>query len=245
MKRILHRLLRAAAWSAAALAAQPAASAAVITFEPTASGPVTQEQSWHEAGYTLTGYTIDPLAQPGDLVGMVADGGDPGVCVNLMCPARAGHYYQGLNDGVLVITADQPDAPFRLQAFDASFIGAVPGAAYPALAGKLGIYGAYANGTYAYEEYALDGPGAAGFAFQHYLASPGFAGQSFVELDLLAYACDAGGTCVAFTDGKGQFALDNVAVAAVPEPAGWTMLVMGLLLMAAICRRPPPARARF
>ncbi|MES2116863.1 MAG: NF038120 family PEP-CTERM protein, partial [Pseudomonadota bacterium] len=246
MNPILQRLLRAALWGAAALAAQ-AAGAAVLAFDSVPIGAVTQNQSWHEAGYTLTGHTIDPLALPGDLVGMVADGSDPGVCVNLMCPPNPGHYYQGLNDGVLVIAADQPGAAFHLQAFDASFIGAVPGAAYPALAGKLGIYGAYADGSYAYEEYALAGPGPGGFQFQHYLASPGFAAQPFVELDLMAWSCDAGGTCVSFTDGKGQFALDNVALtaAAVPEPASWTMLGLGLLLMAAVGRRQAPRPSRL
>jgi hypothetical protein len=236
MKPILQRLLRAAAWGAAALAAQ-SAGATVLAFDSVAVGPVTQDQRWHEAGYTLGGHTVDPLALPGDLVGMVADGSDPGVCVNLMCPPNPGHYYQGLNDGVLIVAADQPGAAFRLQAFDASFIGAVPGAAYPALAGKLGIYGAYADGSYAYEEYALDGPGPGGFQFQHYLASAGFAAQPFVELDLMAWSCDAGGTCVSFTDGQGQFALDNVAVAAIPEPASWTMLGLGVLLLAASRRR--------
>lgn len=239
MNRIVHQLARAAATGAVALAALPAAQAAVIDFENVAVGPVGHLEFVLDKGYRLTGFSVDSGAQPGDLVGMIADGTDSGVCVNLMCPANSGHYYQGLNDGALIIESHSAGQTFSLHSFDASFIGSVPGATYPALAGKLGIYGVFADGTSAYEEYQLDGPVGGAFQFGHYLTSGGFGSQKFVELDLFAYSCDGAGACVSFTDGKGQFALDNVgiSVSAVPEPASWMMLGLGLAGMAVAARR--------
>lgn len=236
MNRKLHQLVRAAVCGAA-LAALPAAQATVLDFESVAAGEVGHLQTFQHGGYDLMGYSNAVDALPGDAVGMVADGLDPGTCANLMCPANDGHYYQGLNDGVLVITASTPHQQFRLSSLDASFIGSTPGATYPAQAGILSVYGVFADGTSANEQYRLDGPGANGFQFGHFLTSKGFASQQFVEVDIFAYSCDANVKCVAFTDNKGQFALDNVAVTAVPEPSNWLMLGLGLLGMGALARR--------
>lgn len=237
MNRTLQQLLRLSVLSAASLAALPAAHAAVIDFENLGVGGVGDSDHFQQAGFDLAGYSNAADSQPGDLVGSINDGSDPDSCVNLMCPANAGHYYAGLNDGVLEISRSVPQQTFRVQSFDASFIGATVGASYPARAGFLRIQGNFADGSYAYEDYNLAGPGANGFAFAHYTTSAGFGAKQFSSIDLFAFSCNAAGTCSAFSNNKGQFAIDNLNVSAVPEPSSWLMLGAGLLGLAAVRRR--------
>jgi hypothetical protein len=237
MKRTLQQLLRLSVLSAASLAALPAAHAAVIDFENLGVGGVGHNDYFQQAGFDLAGYSNDADAVDGDLVGAINDGTDPGSCVNLMCPANAGHYYAGLNDGVLEITRSVPQQTFRVQSFDASFIGATVGATYPAVAGVLRIVGFFSDGTAAVEDYDLAGPGANGFAFAHYTTSAGFGSQQFSSIALFASSCNVGGPCTAFSNNKGQFAIDNLNVSAVPEPSSWLMLGAGLLGLAAVRRR--------
>lgn len=237
MKRTLQQLLRLSVLGAASLAALPAAHAAVIDFENLAVGGLGHNDYFQQAGFDLASYSNDPDALPGDLVGSINDGSDPGSCVNLMCPANAGHYYAALNDGYLEITRSAPQQTLSLRSFDASFIGATVGAAYPAVAGLLRVQGFYNDGTSAYEDYQLDGPGANGFAFGHYTTSAAFGARQFSAIALFGFTCDAASNCSAFQTNKGQFALDNLNVSAVPEPSSWLMLGAGLLGLAAVRRR--------
>ncbi|PHV07386.1 PEP-CTERM sorting domain-containing protein [Janthinobacterium sp. BJB412] len=237
MNRTLQQLLRLGVLSAASLAALPAAHAAVIDFENLGIGGVGHNEFFQQAGFDLAGYSAASDALDGDLVGTINDGTDPGSCFNLMCPSSASHYYAGLNDGVLEITRSVPQQTFRLHSFDASFIGATVGGVYPAVAGLLRIQGSFADGSYVYEDYQLAGPGANGFAFGHYTTSAAFGAKQFVAIDLFAFTCNAGGNCNAFQTNKGQFALDNLNVSAVPEPSSWLMLGAGLLGLAAVRRR--------
>ncbi|NRR31587.1 PEP-CTERM sorting domain-containing protein [Oxalobacteraceae bacterium] len=236
-RRRLTQLVGAALLGAAALAAAPAAQAAMIDFEHLGTGTVGHNEYFQQAGFYIAGYSNDPDAIDGDLVGAVIDGTDPGSCAVLQCPSHDNSYYAAVNDGVLDLTRVQQNQTFSVQSFDASFLGSSPGASYPGVSGLLRVQGFRANGSSAYEDFALDGPGANGFEFGHYTASAGFGSQQFVEVAFFGFSCDSGGDCIAFQSDKGQFAIDNISAMPVPEPTTWMMMGAGLLALAARRRR--------
>ncbi len=217
-------------------AALPAAHADVLDFEGYANVQLGHNQELAYGNFLLSGYSNDVDAQDGDAAGVVVEGADPGVCVNLACPTNgSGDYYAGLNDSALFMSNAHAGQGLRVSGFDASFIGSVAGATYPALAGFLRVQGFYAGGGSFYEDYLFPG-GANGFGFQHFTASAAFAGKEFAQVAFFGFNCGATGACSAFNSNKGQFALDNV-IASVPEPSSALMLLLGLGGLAAFARR--------
>ena len=228
-----------AALGAALLAAAcgaPAAQAVVIDFEGL-QGTVLGHDEWFvQGGVRFSGLSYSADALPGDAVGMVVDGSDAGVCVNLACPpAQTGNYYAGINDGVLTMSAASGSGTIQVAGFDASFIGSQLGATYPSVAGFLRVQGFGANGSTLYEDFLFPG-GSKGFAFQHFNTSAAFGARNFTDVSFFAFNCEASGNCSAFQTNKGQFALDNVIVS-VPEPTTYLMLLLGLAGIGALARR--------
>ncbi|MDC8757628.1 NF038120 family PEP-CTERM protein [Janthinobacterium fluminis] len=227
--------LRAGLAAVALAAALPAAHAEVIDFEGHANTVLGHNETFRHGAFRLSGLSIADTAAPGDLVGMVIDANDAGLCANLACPpATSGNYFAGLNDGALLL-AGGAGQQIRVAGFDASFIGAFAGATYPNLAGLLRVQGFYAAGGSFYEDFLLPG-GAKGFSLQHFNASARFASQAFSSVAFFAFHCDVGGNCSGFNSGEGQFALDNV-VASVPEPSAALLLLLGLAGIGAYARR--------
>lgn len=240
MKRITHvfqRLLLAAACGAAAM---PAAQAGVVTFEGLGNGLLGHGDVLRQAGMLISAFSTADAPLPGELAGALVDGGDPGACAGLACPAgHPGNYYAALNDSAIFLDPVAADTTFRLKGFDASFIGAVAGAPYPALAGLLMVLGFASDGNGLFELYSLAGPDADGFHFAHFDTSAGFGERDFAEVGVLGYTCDVSGDCAASSDHRGQFAIDNIAIvgadadpAQVAEPASWLLMLAGLAGMA-------------
>jgi hypothetical protein len=214
----------------------PAAHAAIATFEGLSPALVGHGDTFEQAGLLMTGFSLADDAMAGDLVGALVDGSDPGVCAGLACPANnSSSFYAALNDGGLLLDPVNSGGTFSIKSFDASFIGAVAGATYPAVAGLLRVQGFFANGDSAYETYALDGPGANGFQFRHFDTSAQFGNLNFSEVALFGFTCDVAGVCDAFSSNRGQFALDSI-VTAVPEPSAHLLLLAGLACIAGLAR---------
>ena len=202
--------------------------------------------SFSYQGLQLTATSGLGDAAPGDLVGGIFDGNDPGMCMGLSCPVdNYSHgYYAGLNDGALAINGGAASG-LHVKSFDASFIGAFPRDAYqnyyPAVAGLLEVRGYKADGSYVAERFELAGPYPVGtdFYMAHFDTSAGFASQAFTNVAFFAYSCNLAGECDAFKNNAGQFALDNLAlsVSAVPEPATWMTLLAGLGALGVLRRR--------
>lgn len=250
-----HRVpvLRFKRFAAAVLAALPLAGAhaagAVIDFEAAPLGPIvsfdpqagpTLGDVFVSNGFYVGAFTNSPLGQSGDLVGSVVDGSDVyATCWNLACPTTASNstqYLTALNDGVLWIT--HSTSSFKVQSFDAAFLGNYDTGTFPALSGALRIQGITANGTSMIQDFALDGPGADGFEFGHYTTTGAFANTEFTEVYLFGFACETSGNCSLFSTNRGQFAIDNIATSApVPEPATWMLMGAGLLALGATARR--------
>ena len=214
----------------------PAVQAAVIDFDGLDNDLIFSGASFAQHGLRLSGF--DATGTPGALVGAIIDGSDSGFCSGLDCPVgNPGNYYAGLNDGILGVQALHAGGTFKVQGFDASFIG--NGGGYADLAGRLVVQGFYGNGQSLSQTFDLAGPGAAGFSFQQYSFNSAMSALSFSGLQVFALACDDNGACGAFGNNQGQFAFDNLnlTVSAVPEPSTYAMLLLGLASIAALSRR--------
>lgn len=251
-KSTLHHLgerasgtLRAAAGAAiVTLAAAAPAQATVIDFNDYFT-LVGHGDSFDEDGYRLTGLSNHPGAAPGDLVGAIFDGAD---CDGGACPAgNATPYYGAIDDGVLLVEAVNATS-FRIGSFDASFMGN-NATSFPFVSGLLRIQGVRADHTFAIETYQLAGPSNGAFQFAHYDTTSFFGSQDFVAAFFFGYACDFSGSCSAFSTDRGQFGIDNIALAAaVPEPATGLIFGLGLASLCACARRrsaeTPPNQER-
>ncbi|WP_167761413.1 NF038120 family PEP-CTERM protein [Duganella callida] len=240
-RQLRRRSALAATAALAALALAPAAQADTIDFEHLSNvGWLNGGDGFSAGGYAFQAeyVPIDDQDTGNGLVGALLDGGYAGLCTDggLTCPTNAsGHYYGGLNDGQLNMTAASGHGPVKLAAFDASFIGGQQ-LVYPDVAGVLQLRGIRANGTSFEEAYTLGAP-VNGFA--HYETSAAFRAEDFVQISFFAYSCDFEQNCVAFGSSAGQFGLDNLQIAAVPEPSTYLMLSLGLglITLAGVRRR--------
>ena len=247
-RRPRRRLAQLAGAVALACAILPSAQAnTTIDFENAPLNLLGNGDYFTDNGFYVGAYSNSALGQPGDLVGVVAQGSDQS-CWNMACPSAASNpsrYVMGLNDGYLDITHTTGQA-FSIQSFDASFVGAYDSVTYPAVPGLVRIQGFLSNGTSLSQTYSLGGMSSSGFQFGHFLTSGAFATTQFVEVAIFGFVCNTSGNCSAFSSNQGQFAIDNIAtsaVAPVPEPETWLMFGSGLLGLAAVARRRRAADA--
>ncbi|SFV14614.1 NF038120 family PEP-CTERM protein [Pseudoduganella namucuonensis] len=229
----------AAALASVALWA-PTAHATIIDFEDADPGFLGNGDTVQSRGFSFTSFSNDSAADLGALSGAIFDGTDTGFCTTpLACPVNnASRYFAGLDDGSAIMKS-ATSSHFKLSGFDASFIGG--GGAYPAMAGLLQVYGITAQNTVHLLEYALGGPGAGGFLMNHRNTGAAFSALELTEVYFYGYMCDASQNCHDTNTLKAQFALDNVDVTDVPEPATAALMLLGLAGLAATRRRAAQA----
>jgi hypothetical protein len=233
--RRTRRFCTALAGSAALLSA-PFALGHTIDFDQTAATLLLEGDA-----LALNGLRLTALATPGTgsggFLGAVLDSTDYNACSNMACPVNgSGNYYAAVNDGSVLLNTMQSGATFHLTGFDASFIGSDWNATYPGLAGTLLLVGRDSSGATMQEMVGLAGPGYYGFEFSRYTTSAAFASHAFTSVTLSGFSCDDGFSCSSFSN-KAQFALDNLAVSAVPEPATSALLLSGLAAVVWMARR--------
>lgn len=239
MKKFLLRM----AAGAATLACIGAAQATVLTFDGLAPSPLAlnmpllgHNDEFYQSGYWFDPFSNDPNAVDGDLVGAIVNGADvANTCSGVVCPTNnSTNFYTALNDGVLAVGRID-SALFKLTGLQASFVGA-SGDAFPAgVTLLLRAQGVKADNTSTTADIQLPGPVNGVFSFNSYAYSAAFANTEFQYVFLFGLACNAGGSCSAFTSDKGQFAVDNISV--VPEPGQWLLLGLGLAALAPLARR--------
>lgn len=236
---------------ASALAAFAPAHADTITFE-SVQNVVTimlaPDETTYRSGDTFLqgGFSMQVLnsatAAPDDygLLGARIDGANPANCLLLACPSgNPGQYFAGLNDASLALTrSDAQD--FTISALRFAFVAPLTGL-HDFSYGQLTLTGSTAAGATvsASRDFGLqDGNG--NYTFADWILAPVFSSTALASLTAKACLYDADGACV--TDhgllmNQGQFALDDLQVAVVPEPSSYLMLLLGLAGVGLLARR--------
>lgn len=247
MKPSPHLRVRVAAlFLPAALAAGGIAHGATLGFESALDtsqalfAPIlTHGVPLYEGGYMLTPLSPNPAATDMDLVGLLVNGSElAATCSAVVCPANnASTFFASLDDSALRLSSAGAGVPFTLGGFSASFVGnghdPLPTSGN---AGMLKVVGVLADGSGTREEtFALSTVGVDGLlGFSTFASS--FAATPLLSVSFSALRCDAQGVCSDALSNKAQFALDDIQVSAVPEPATWCMAALGLAAVIAMTR---------
>ena len=230
-----RKTLGAIAGALALLCAAPA-FADPITFETIA--PI-----GYAAGETVTENGFDILMVDGPYGGANGVVMDDGTCAVAACPAGATGQYLGiLNDGAVRFSlTDTARWGFKLGGFDFAFIapvGDLPNGNY----GRLQLSGTVAGGGTLSTSLAFPGQNALGqFRFSGASLDDVFRSVLFTSLTVNACIFDDNLVCSNSVDSpafyQAQFALDNVDLSAVPEPASFLLLGLGMGALALGRRR--------
>jgi hypothetical protein len=177
-------------------------------------------------------FSTNAAATEMDLVGYVGNGAD---CGGTACPTNnSGTYVSTLNDAVMSF-GFVDGSRFSLKSFKAAFIGNDQDAtmAVPAVVRMRGVIGASTFDFMAW----LSGPDAQGaLGFATYTTDAAYANRQFDYVLAYGFACATSGSgCTAFNTNRAQFALDDIVVEQLPEPA--SLALLGLAGVAAFAAR--------
>jgi len=229
------KTIGAATFGALALMGAAPAMADTINFETIAPTVFGGGEIFSEAGYNMM--VIDsPANEPGtNFSGAIANGSDPDQCNVIACPTGNGSYfYMGLNDGALKVSRADNQA-FRLYSVDYAFLPPVGGLASYSY-GQMTVVGQKVGGgtvSFNYDFPALIGGQSPflGAALSH-----DFGSTAFSSVTIGACLFD-GASCVHPAGNQAQFSIDNLNLAAVPEPETYAMMGLGLAVISLLSRR--------
>lgn len=226
----------------ALLAAAPA-SAAVIGFETNGLPIFTGGDQFSEAGYTMT--VLDSVASAGGgASGMIADGANSYTCDVSQCPSgNSSYYYLGLNDGGLKVERDGAAKSFQLKGLDYAFLAPI-GGLQNFNYGQLSLTGTLQGGGTVHTEFNFPTQDADGlYTFGPATLLPAFSNATLTSLTVSACLFGSDNQCYNPADNQAQFGIDNLNLAAVPEPETYAMLLAGLAAMGLLSRRRTPSAA--
>jgi hypothetical protein len=244
----MKQLLRSALAGALALLFAGTAHAYVIDFENVVLASAPFAPLLADGDYVTQGayfINVQDVNHGGGLVGALSSGLDSGSCLDGVCPkGNTTNFLSVLNDGIAHVGL-QSGSPLVFGGVSAAYI-----AAQDAPAGStvyLAVEADRADGSYASFYYPLSGNSAfvnIGATGGTYLGGSGkLTDGKVTDLYFYGYFCNGKTlSCSSFSTNQGQFALDNITLAAaVPEPETYALLFAGLVLTGVAVRRKKAA----
>jgi hypothetical protein len=228
----LNKLVFGVATALALLGTAPA-MAAVVNFESLAPDAIyVGGDTLAESGFTLQ--SVDNHGGTSGATGLLVNGMDPTSCWLGGCPTNnTSHFFLGLNDGGVTVTKTDGGL-FSLRSLDYGFVapfGGLPNFSY----GQLMLTGNLANGTTVGMSLDFPGMDASGNPLFDTATLPtAFGHTQLTGLTIRACLFDGNGGCTVAQDWsdpsiyQAQFAIDNVALAEVPEPGSLALIGLGM-----------------
>lgn len=222
MQHSLRRLVGGAAVAAAAFAS-PAFAATVLDFESTDLTGL----YFAGEGFSFSGYSFAVTGDFGTI--------DTAAALGFVAPTGNNtQFYFNSNDGALTLTSSTA-VPFNLNAFSAAFVPLTPASGQTTV---IVARGTTASNAVVTASWAFGASATSNFPFSTYSNAADF--SAFTNLNKVEFfACSIVGSaiCTVPTANNGQFAIDDITVTAVPEPAPAALLTLGLAALALRARR--------
>ncbi len=226
----MKQSLKMALLTAAIGLTMPAAQASILNFNAMAADVFGGGEVLKESSFDIT-VVGDGMA------GAIANSGS---CSVLDCPVgNDTNYYLTSNDSGLTISQSD-NFGFLFSSFESSFVAPVQ-ANIPFSVARLLVSGHDINNVSFSDFFDLPGQNMAGnWTFTQF----NFANPNRIYKDVSFFSCltTTSGDCVSNGNNQAQFAIDNINVTAVPEPAEWLLMALGLATISMVMRRKNKAQ---
>ncbi|MCX7207522.1 MAG: NF038120 family PEP-CTERM protein [Proteobacteria bacterium] len=226
----MKQSLKMALLSAAIGLTLPAAQASVLNFDAMA-------HDIYNGGDLLKDSSFDFNVVGGGMAGAITNSAS---CDIIDCPkGNSSNFYLASNDSGFTIS-NSDNLGFLLSSFESSLVAPVA-QNIPFSVAKLIVSGRDINNVSFADYFDLPGQNAAGnWTFSQFnFTNPA---RIYKEVSFFSCLTTTSGDCVDISANQSQFAIDNINVTAVPEPAEWLLMMLGLASITMVMRRKNKAQ---